>query len=76
MRELVVRGGEVAAAFTKYLLYSQEHGKGTRVEHMLDANRSCTFHYHDCTPVCKGPAVGKLDDLEEGGSALKGKVGK
>ena len=74
-RELVMKGGELAAAFTKYLLYSQDYGKTTRIENVLDLNRSCMFHYHDQTPVCKGPVIGKLDDLEEG-SAQKGKAGK
>ncbi|KAM0804895.1 hypothetical protein BDR22DRAFT_884989 [Usnea florida] len=61
LRELVMKGGEVAAAFTKYLLYS---GQMARIDEMLDPNRSCTFHYHDHTPQCKGPAVRKIDDLE------------
>ena len=74
-RELVMKGGEVAAAFSKYLLYSQDHGKMTRIDHMLDLNRSCKFHCHDHTPVCKGPAIGKLDDLDEGGGQ-KAKPGK
>lgn len=74
-RELVMKGGEVAAAFAKYLLYSQDYGKMTRIDHMLDLNRSCNFHYHDHTPICKGPAIGKLDDLDDG-SAQKAKPGK
>ena len=75
MRELITNGGEVAAAFAKYLLYSQEYGRISMIDHMLDPNRSCTFHYHDYTPKCKGPAVGKLDDFEEG-SAPKVKASK
>ena len=66
IRELIMKGGELAAAFTKYLLYSQDHGRTTRIDHILDLNRNCTFHYHDHTSKCKGPAAGKLDDLEEG----------
>ena len=68
IRELVMKGGDLAAAFAKYLLYTQDFGKGSRIDHMLEPNRSCTFHFHDHTPKCKGPAVGKLDDLEEGGA--------
>lgn len=73
-KELIMRGGEVAAAFAKYLLYSQDHGKESRIDHMLDPNRSCDFHYHDHTPKCKGPAR-KLEDAEEG-SDRKTKPGK
>lgn len=65
-RELIMKGGEVAAALAKYLLYSQDHGKVSRIDHLLDLTRSCAFHCHDHTPKCKGPAIGKLDDLEEG----------
>lgn len=75
MRELITNGGEVAAAFAKYLLYSQEWGKTSVIDHMLDPSRSCIFHYHDYTPKCKGPAIGKVDDFEEG-SAQKAKAGK
>ena len=64
-KELVLKGGEVAAAYTKYLLYSMEYGKGTRVEHMLDKERSCAFHVHQGTEVCKGSGVKKMDELEE-----------
>ena len=60
-----MKGGEVAAAFAKYLLYS---GHAARIDEMLDLNRSCTFHYHNDTPQCKGPAVKKLDDLEGAGA--------
>ncbi len=74
LREVVMRGGEVAAAFTKYLLFSQEHGRASRIEEVLDLGRSCTFHFHDHTPKCKGPSLGKLDDLEEG-CAQKGRSG-
>ena len=74
LRELVMNGGEAAAAFAKYLLYSQEFGNMGRIEHLLEHNRSCQFHYHDHTPKCKGPAL-KLDDLEEG-SAQKAKASK
>lgn len=73
-RELIVKGGEVAAAFAKYLLFSQDHGKESRIDHMLDPNRSCDFHYHDHTPKCKGP-VRKPEEAEEG-SAQKTKPGK
>lgn len=75
LRELIMKGGEIAAMFAKYLLYSQDHGKISRIDHVLDLNRSCTFHYHNYTPKCKGPAVGKLDDFEEG-SAQKPKPSK
>ena len=75
LREVIVKGGEVAAAFAKYLLYSQDHGKTSRIDEVLDPNRSCTFHFHDHTPKCKGPNLGKLDDLEEG-CAQKAKPGK
>lgn len=72
-RELIMKGGEMAAAFAKYLLYSRDAAKTSRIDYMLDFNRSCTFHYHDHTPKCKGPAVGKLDDFGEG-SAQKTKA--
>ena len=74
-RELIMNGGEVAATFAGYLSYSQNNGKTSRIDHVLDLNRSCTFHCHDHTPKCKGPEVGKLDDLEEG-SAQKPKASK
>ena len=72
LRDLIMKGGEVAAAFAKYLLYS-EHA--ARIDEMLDPNRSCTFHYHNDTPQCKGPAVKRLDDLE-GAGAQKARPGK
>ena len=79
-KELVLKGGEVAAAYTKYMLYSLEFARGTRVEHMLDKERSCTFHIHEGTEVCKGPGVRKMEELEEGvggsggGKGLRGVV--
>ena len=72
LRELVMNGGEPAAAFAKYLLYS---GQEARIDEVLEVNRSCTFHYHDHSPQCKGPAVRKFDDLE-GVGALKVRAGK
>ena len=72
LRELIMKGGDLAAAFAKYLLYSPEHGKIPRIDHMLDLNRSCDFHFHDHTTKCKGPPTGKLDDLEDGGSQKSG----
>ena len=72
-KELVFKGGEVAAAYTKYMLYSMDYGKETRVEHMLDKERSCHFHVHKVTEVCKGPGVGKMEELEDGGGAGQGK---
>lgn len=72
-RELMMNGGEVAAEFAKYLLYSPEFPK---INITLDYNYSCKFHFHDHTPKCKGPALGKLDDLNEGGGAHKSKHSK
>ena len=69
-KELVLKGGEVAAAYAKYLLCSKDYGKGTRVEHMLDKEGSCRFHVHKETEVCKGPGVEKMEELEEGGGCM------
>ncbi|KAL9133731.1 MAG: hypothetical protein Q9175_005086 [Cornicularia normoerica] len=69
LRELVLKGGEVAAAFAKYLLFSQDGGKTSRIDEILDFNQSCTFHYHNHTPKCKGPAIRKLVILR--GAVLK-----
>ena len=53
-QELITGGGEVAAAFAKYLLYSQHHGGLSRIDLFLDGERDCFYHYHDDTPQCKG----------------------
>ncbi len=74
-RELVMGGGEPAAAFAKYLLYSEHCDKGTRVDLMLDPNRSCVFHHHGGTGTggCRGPVFGKMEDLEGGEGRVKEK---